>query len=299
MAQIKISALGTGTPKGTDLTPAVDTTDTTQGPAGSTKKYVRSDEFNYYMGAMSYATKSACRVATPSALTVTYANGALGVGATLTNAGAQAPLSIDGVSLAVNDRVLVWNQASALENGIYTVTTVGTIATNWVMTRATDYDQAADVAYGQVVLVNQGGTYTGQAFQQIAPGAFTMGTTSIVFEEFNPARATGGIVGATISGTTQAAALNTRYIVANAAQTTITLPAAFTVNDVIIIKGLGAAGWILQAGTGDTIVCGTQTTSLGGTLTSAAGSDTVQVSGLVNNTTWGVDYTFSAGLTVA
>lgn len=299
MAQIKISALGTGTPKGTDLTPAVDTTDTTQGPAGSTKKYIRSDEFNYYMGALSYATESACRVATPSALTVTYANGALGVGATLTNAGAQAPLSIDGVSLAVNDRVLVWNQVSALQNGIYTVTTVGTIATNWVMTRATDYDQAAEIDYGQVVLVNQGGTYTGQAFQQVADGPFVMGTTSIVFEEFNPQRASGGIVTVIVTGTTQVVQANTRYIAANAAQTTFSLPATFVPGDLVIIKGQGAGGWVVQASAGDTIELGNQTTSSGGTLTSAARNDGVQIAGQTANSLWSVDWVFSAGLTVA
>ncbi len=104
---------------------------------------------------------------------------------------------------------------------------------------------------------------------------------------------------ASIAGTTQAAAVNTRYIVANAAQTTITLPATYAIGDLVIIKGLGAAGWILQAGTGDTIQIGQTATSSGGSLTSAGNYDTVQVSGLVANTTWSVDYVLSTGLTVA
>lgn len=184
MAQIKISALGTGTPKGTDLTPATDTTDLTQAASGTTKKYVRSDEFNYYMNAQGLATKSATRAATTGALTVVYANGALGVGATLTNAGAMAALTIDGVSLAVSDRVLVKDQAAPAQNGIYTVTTVGSGAVNWVMTRATDYDQAAEIAQYQVVLVNQGTLNAGLAFQQTGTGPWTMGTTAIVFAAF-------------------------------------------------------------------------------------------------------------------
>ena len=184
MAQIKISALGTGTPQGTDLTPATDTTDLTQAASGTTKKYVRSDEFNYYMNAQGLATKSATRVATTGALTVVYANGALGVGATLTNAGAMAALTIDGVSLAVSDRVLVKDQAAPAQNGIYTVTTVGSGAVNWVMTRATDYDQAAEIAQYQVVLVNQGTLNAGLAFQQTGTGPWTMGTTAIVFAAF-------------------------------------------------------------------------------------------------------------------
>lgn len=104
---------------------------------------------------------------------------------------------------------------------------------------------------------------------------------------------------ASISGTTQNAAVNTRYIVANASQTTITLPATYAIGDVVIIKGLGAGGWILAANTGDTIQIGSSATSSGGSLTSANQYDTVYVSGLVANTTWSVDYVLSSGLTVA
>ncbi len=109
----------------------------------------------------------------------------------------------------------------------------------------------------------------------------------------------GTIVTASIAGTTQAAAVNTRYIVTNAGQTTITLPTTFAIGDVIIIKGLGAAGWILAAGTATTVRLGSSVTSSAGSLTSANQYDTVAVSGLVANTTWSVDYVLSTGLTVA
>jgi hypothetical protein len=109
----------------------------------------------------------------------------------------------------------------------------------------------------------------------------------------------GVIQTASIAGTSQAAAVNTRYIVANAGATTITLPATFAIGDVVIIKGLGAGGWILTANTGDVIRLGTSVTSSGGTLTSANQYDTVYVSGLVANDTWSVDYVLSTGLTVA
>lgn len=49
----------------------------------------------------------ACLVATTANLTATYTNGTSGVGATLTNSGTQAALVIDGVTLAVGNRVLV------------------------------------------------------------------------------------------------------------------------------------------------------------------------------------------------
>jgi hypothetical protein len=67
----------------------------------------------------------------------------------------------------------------------------------------------------------------------------------------------------------------------------------------VIIKGLGAGGWILAAGTATTIRIGNQTTSSAGSLTSSNQYDTVAVAGLVANTTWSVDYVLSAGLTIA
>ncbi len=93
--------------------------------------------------------------------------------------------------------------------------------------------------------------------------------------------------------------MNTRYIVANAAQTTITLPLTFAIGDIVIIKGLGAAGWILATGAGRLIRIGQNVTSSGGSLTSAGNYDSVQISGLVANSTWSVDNVQSTGLTVA
>jgi hypothetical protein len=73
---------------------------------------------------------------------LTYATRAnSGVGATLTNAGAQAALVVDGVTLSVADRVMVRLQTNGAENGVYVVTNVGSGATNWILTRANDANQ--------------------------------------------------------------------------------------------------------------------------------------------------------------
>ena len=61
-----------------------------------------------------------------------------GVGATLTNSGAQAALTIDNVAMAVTNRVMVRLQTAGEHNGVYTVTNIGSGSTNWVLTRATD-----------------------------------------------------------------------------------------------------------------------------------------------------------------
>jgi len=99
---------------------------------------------------------SPCLVATTANLTATYANGTAGVGATLTNFGTQAALTIDGVALLVGNRVLVKDQATGFQNGIYTVTNVGSVSTNWILTRATDYDSIAQTVRGDTISVING-----------------------------------------------------------------------------------------------------------------------------------------------
>jgi len=138
--------------------------------------------------ASGFTIQPACRVATTAALTATYANGASGVGATLTNSGAMAALSIDGVALNVADRVLVKNQGTTFQNGIYVVTAVGSGIANWVLTRATDYDQPAEVNPGDLVVINEGTVNTQTSWVETATVA-TIGTDPILFSQFtaNPA----------------------------------------------------------------------------------------------------------------
>jgi len=70
-----------------------------------------------------------------------YANGtAAGFGATLTATSNSALDVIDGVTLVVGDRVLIKNEVAPANNGIYTVTVIGSGAAKWVLTRASDCD---------------------------------------------------------------------------------------------------------------------------------------------------------------
>src|ERR1019366_1776824 len=112
-------------------------TTTTQSSSDSSTNIATTAFVQNVVGAITAGLddRPSCRVATTAALTATYSNGSSGVGATLTNSGTKSAISIDGVALAVNDRVLVKNQATAAQNGIYTVTTVGSGAVNWVLTR--------------------------------------------------------------------------------------------------------------------------------------------------------------------
>ena len=101
MANQRFTDLPAGTALGTDLFAAVDV------PADISKSYTRAQGLNYDLAAMGLTAYDSVLVASTGALTVTYANGTLGVGATITNAGAQAALTVDGVTMVVSDRVLI------------------------------------------------------------------------------------------------------------------------------------------------------------------------------------------------
>jgi hypothetical protein len=141
------------------------------------------------------SAKNSCRVATTGALTVTYANGASGVGATLTNAGAQAALSIDGVTLATSDRVLVKDQASQLQNGLYSVTSVGSGASNWVLTRTTDCDTTDKLTRGTFVVVTNGGLAARTLWMQTVNGPITIGTTGTAWFQSTIEAASNSVAG--------------------------------------------------------------------------------------------------------
>jgi len=147
------------------------------------------------------------RVESPSALTVTYNNGTAGVGATLTNAGTQAALVIDGITLSTSDRVLIYTQTDATQNGVYTVTDVGSVSTNWVMTRATDadsYNPSDPDALGQgdAFFVTEGDTGAGELYVCTTVGTITFGTTDINFTQISSAQIYSAGTGLTLTGTT-------------------------------------------------------------------------------------------------
>jgi hypothetical protein len=140
------------------------------------------------------------------ALTATYNNGASGVGATLTNAGTQAALVLDGVTLSVNDRVLIYLQTNQTQNGIYVVTNVGSGSTNWVLTRASDADtyiinSAAGLSEGSTVFVQQGTVAAGDTYTCNTSGVITFGTTNITFAQISSAQIYSAGTGLTLTGT--------------------------------------------------------------------------------------------------
>jgi len=116
-----------------------------------------------------------------------------GVGATLTNNGANAALVVDGVSVANTARILVYAQANAVQNGVYTVTNPGNATAQWVLTRATDADtfglaSPTKLGQGDAFFVTSGNTGAGRTYICNTSGTITFGTTNITFAQISSAQ---------------------------------------------------------------------------------------------------------------
>ena len=100
--------------------------------------------------------------------------------ANITTLAGGAPNTLDGVTLVANDRILVKDQTTASQNGIYYVATLGTGA-NGTWTRATDADQAGELTSGAIVAVEEGTTNADSQWMLTTDGTITIGTTSLTF----------------------------------------------------------------------------------------------------------------------
>ena len=98
--------------------------------------------------------------------------------ATTANITLSGTQTIDGVALSVGDRVLVKNQTTASENGIYVVASSG-----W--SRATDADENAEVTSGMFTFIEQGSVNSDTGFVLTTDGAITVGSTNLEFTLFS------------------------------------------------------------------------------------------------------------------
>lgn len=141
-------------------------------------------ESAFFFKGTAYAT-------TTANLNATYINGAAGVGATLTNAGADAAFMTDGQTPPQGSIILVKDQAAPAQNGIYTLTTAGDGATQWVLTRVNYFDSPATIQPGDIVIVLNGVMYADTGWLETSV-VNLVGTDAITFVEF-------GIVGTVTS----------------------------------------------------------------------------------------------------
>ena len=113
--------------------------------------------------------------------------------ATTANITLSGTQTIDGISAGVGDRVLVKNQSTNTQNGIYVVA-----SGSW--TRATDMDAWTEVP-GAFCFVEQGTTYADTAFVCTADTGGTLGSTAITWSQFAGAGTYSAGTGLTLTGT--------------------------------------------------------------------------------------------------
>ena len=158
----------------------------------ATKQYVDAVAEGLHVHAPSAAATTGT-LASITGGTVTYNNGTAGVGATLTLSVALTVL--DGYTLLNGDRVLVKNEVASANNGIYTWATGGT-----VLTRATDFDTAAEMASGDFTFVTNGTLYANTGWVQTDP-VTVVGTSPVTWIQFSGAGTYTAGTGLTLTGT--------------------------------------------------------------------------------------------------
>lgn len=275
------------------LTSVAVTQDPTSALQLATKQYVDAVAEGLHVHA-------ACAAATTGTLasitggTVTYNNGTAGVGATLTLS--VALTTLDGYTLLNGDRVLVKNEATQANNGIYTWATGGT-----VLTRATDFDTAAEMASGDFTFITNGTLYANTGWVQTDP-VTTVGTSPVVWVQFSGAGAYTAGTGLTLTGT-QFSITNTA--VTAASYGSATQVGTFTVNAQGQLTAAGnttvtpAVGSITGLGTGVASALAVNVGSAGafvtfngalgtpssGTVTNLTGTASININGTVGATT--------------
>ena len=234
--------------------------------------------------------KDAARLATTANLTAAYDNAASGVGATLTNTGTLAALTLDSVPVVVGNRILVKNQTAALQNGIYTVTNIGTASVAWVLTRATDFDNTPDgeIGGGDFVFVQEGTTQADNGYVVTTNDAVAVGTTAIDWVQFSGAGQITAGDGLTKSG-------NTINAVGTADRITVTADAIDIASTYVGQTSITTIGTIATGTWQGTIVGptyggtgvnnGTKTITLGGNLTTSGAFATTLTSTAATNVT--------------
>jgi hypothetical protein len=223
---------------------------------------------------------AAAEAATTANLNATYVAGSAGgspdtgagVGATLTNADTQASFATDSYTTHVGSRVLVKNQTITSQNGVYVVTVQGSGSTNWVLTRASDYDNNVygSAGAGNFTFIQEGTTQAATSWVQTSVGTQSpkdvtkIGTDAISFTQFSGAGTYLAGTGLSLTGTT----------FANTGVLSITSNTGLSTNT-------SATGNVTLTNTGVTsLVAGTNVSLSGST-----GAVTINVNGTVSTAT--------------
>lgn len=121
-----------------------------------------------------------------------------------------APNTLDGVTLALNDRILVKDQTDGKQNGIYYVSTLGT-GSNGTWTRTTDTDTGAELVTGSYCFISSGTINANAAYTMVTTGTIVIGTSTITWNLFSQVTQiqAANIIGQIVAAQVQDAAINT------------------------------------------------------------------------------------------
>jgi hypothetical protein len=127
--------------------------------------------------------KESVRLATAAVLPANTAAGS-GVGKTLT-ANANGVLTVDGVATVLGDRLLIKDEATGANRGIYLVTTEGTAGVPFVLTRAVDFDSNTEVTPNAAVFVEEGTANADTGWVLTTDAPIVVDTTALTFAQFS------------------------------------------------------------------------------------------------------------------
>lgn len=99
-------------------------------------------------------------------------------------ASANAALTVDGVTVATNDRILLKDGAAGADNGIYVVTNTGSAGAAYVLTRASDANTNSQVTAGMYTFVAEGTVNSDSGWILTTNDAITLNTTALTFTQF-------------------------------------------------------------------------------------------------------------------
>jgi hypothetical protein len=215
-------------------------------------------------------SKDSCRVATTTAGTLasSFENGD----------------TVDGVTLATGDRILIKNQATGSENGIYTLNASG------APTRAIDADTSGEVTTGMFTFITEGTTNANTGWVLTTSGTITLGTTALAFSQFSAVSDIQAGNGLTKTGTVLDVVGTTDRITVGAdsvdiastyaGQTSITTLGTITTGD-----WNGSAIPVANGGTGATTASGARTNLGLGSIATQAASSVAITGGSINGIT--------------
>lgn len=280
----------------------------TQDPASAlqlaTKQYVDAVAEGLHVHA-SCAAATTGTLASITGGSVTYNNGTAGVGATLTLG--VALTTLDGYTLLNGDRILVKNEATQANNGIYTWATGGT-----VLTRATDFDTSTEIASGDFTFVTYGTLYANTGWVQTQT-VTTVGTDAIIWQQFSGAGTYTAGTGLTLTGSqfsltspvavtlggTGLTSGTSGGVLYFSGSTAISSSGVLTSNDLMVGGGAGSSPSTITTGTGVVTALGVNVGSAGafvvnggalgtpssGTVTNLTGTASININGTVGATT--------------